>query len=281
MMEKEVIKIIKKLFEPVNESLELLKTIDNKLDIQASSKLRGQLETLELLTSSKKKDQTSFKICLVNLNESTEYYKSLTDQAIKDYRGIYGKHKLKHFLSGALKSYLKLGRKAAQKPVLCFARVLDYSCLWCLSEAGAIICLAKLKFDSKIIEERERRLADAFVNVCDLIEDQAGEMAILASVLDSLTYKDRLPKNKKRPYTLSDRLAVKMVPYLLGKNTAFSLLTGFANLKALMPLMPDCSQYPELEDLKYSLPDVHIANNAFEYDLESRWRNFLAASKQR
>lgn len=284
MMEKEVVKIIKDLFKPVDESLELLQKIDKKLDIQASSKLRGQLETLGLLTSSEKQDQTSFTICLGNLNESIEYYKSLTDQAIKEFGDIYGNHRIKFFLISTPKGWAKFGRKVGQKPVLCFARILDYASLWSLSEAAAIICLVKLKYSSQVIEERERRLAGAIVSVWNFILDRAIEMMALTDA--SLFYGpltdniDILPENWKKSGSLSDRLTARMFAYMIGRNALRSLITGFANFIAIMSLVPDCSKFPELNDRSYSVFHVGVANKAFERDLENRWRNFLGASKQ-
>ena len=284
-MEKEVVKIIKDLFEHVDESIELLQKIDKKLDIQASSKLRGQLEMLGLLTSSKKKEQTSFKICLGNLYELTEYYKSLTDQTIKEFGDIYGNHKIKFLLVSTPKAWARFGRKVWQKHVMCFARILDYASLWLLSEAAAIICLAKLKYSSQAIEDRERRLGGAFISVFKFIIYQAMEMMVLADasclygpLTDNI---DILPENWKKSGSLSDRLKARMYAYMTGENALRSLIRGFANFMAISSLVPDCSKFPELDDPSYSVFHGGIANKAFERDRDKRWHDFLGASKQR
>lgn len=284
MMEKEVVKIIKDLFEPVNESLEILQKIDKKLDIQASSKLRGQLEMLALLADSKKNDLTSFKICLGNLNESKEYYKSLTDQAIKEFNDVYGDHRLKFFLTSGPMGWLKFGRNAGQKPLLCFASILDYANLWCLSEAGAIICLIKLKYSSQVVEERERQLAGSFISVWDFIADQAFDLVALAEILRSDTPLHEaiaLPRNSKKSGSLSDRLGAKMLSYVLGKDALYSLFNGYINFRSTTALKPDCSIFPELDDIncpRFFFGDD--ANKTAERELENSWRSFLGTSKQ-
>ncbi|MCK4831022.1 hypothetical protein KA005_85720 [bacterium] len=278
-MEKEVLKILKDLFKPVNESLELMQRIDKKLDIQASSKLRGQLETLELLISSKKKEQTSFKICLGNLNESIEYYRSLTEQTIKEFGDIYGNHKIRSLLVDTPKYWLKFGRKSMQKEVLCCARILDYASLWCLSEAAAIICLVKLKYTSQIIEEHEYRLARAFVRVMNFIIREAMEMVVLVD--SSCSHGLKEPERLKISGALHDRLVAGLYAHLAGKNALQCLIKGLDNFLNIDSLIPDLSNIPELNDLSYSMPHGSIANKAFERDRENRWHEFLGGSKQR
>lgn len=242
IVQKEIIKIIKDLFEPVDQSLVLIQKIDKKLDIQASSKLRGQLETLSLLTSSEKKDKVSFQISLGNLNESTEYYKSLTDQAINEFNDIYEKHGLKWGMISAAKHFTKLGRKGVQEPVLHLARVLDYASLWCLSEAAAIICLVELKHPEKVIENREDRLQGAFATVLNFMRDT--NMGVLGEL-----------ENLKKFGSLGHRVLSRVIKHVTGENAVHSYIAGVDNFMAVARIVPDpdLSKFPELDNPSYSV----------------------------
>lgn len=215
-MEYEVVKHLRFLFRPVDESLELLHKIDKKIDMQASSRLKGQLVTLELLSTSKKQDQTTYKICLNHLNDLIEFYKDLTDQTIKEYN--YMGENIKSFSSFVINSWKKLGRKALEKPVLKLTAIANYSCLRCLSEAGAIICLVKLKYPSQVIEERKHRLASFFTSVMDFIER------------DGWAFLHALPDYWEEQGSLSDRLMAVTFAYTCGKNALHNFRTGYEAL---------------------------------------------------
>lgn len=261
-MEKEVLKIIKDLFKPVDESLEYLQRIDKKLDLQASSKLRGQFEMLELLTISKKKKQAPYEICLGNLHESIEYYKGLTDQTIKEHVNTYANHRVKYLLVNTPKAWVKFGRKAWQKEVLRFAKILNYASLWCLSEAAAIFCLVKLNYSSQIIEEHEHQLANSFVSVFKfIVSKQAIEFLVLADAAES------------------GGLKARIYEYMSGKNELRSVIKGFHNYMAIEPLIPDRLIDVELKNKNDTAHPLCIANKAFECDRKKRWRSLLDASK--
>lgn len=292
MIEKEAVNMIMGLFKPVNNSIDLLQKIDKKLDTQASSKLYGQLETLRL--SLEERDQELFKTCLGNLNESIEYYRRLTDQTMEEYEEIYSKHKVKFHLTSIPKGWRKFGRKAGQKPVLCLARIFDYACLWCLSEAGAIICLISLQYSSQVIEERELRLAIAFYNVLGFIIGEAYEE--LGTMIEtSRLYKPLadnigiLPDNWMESATFPEHLGAKGLTWILGKDAMSAVISGYTNFKAiLMALMPDRERFPDvhirsLMALKYDDPMIYrgCVNKNFENEIKNRWRFFLTTSKQR
>lgn len=146
-------KLFSTLLKPIEGTINTLKIIEAKLDAQATSKLRGQIRSLQRIYETGTPDKTTLSNCLNSLTESCEYFKMMTDQTFKALEKQIKHENLKIFVEGLTFKFFRTGRTTFHNAVQLFTEFMNYWNLVCLSEIGIVVCMDLLKYPFTSINE--------------------------------------------------------------------------------------------------------------------------------
>lgn len=157
-------RLLATLLEPIDESITLLQKIDAKLDAQASSKLSGAFDSLKRVRASKKSDETTLKIALSSLTESSRYFKTMAEHTISkmegqwQWQGPKGLIKFWAFVINTFRDVSRFGGGSINHIATLELEALNYATLFMLSEAGKIICMQELRYSAGQVDQEYTKL---------------------------------------------------------------------------------------------------------------------------
>lgn len=149
--------LLRALLGPLEESSSLLQKIDVKLDTEAISKCRGAIKSLQRVRSSEKPDETTLKIALNSLTESSIYFESLAKRTAHEYleRTKLGAKSVKLYLKSAIRIHRRDSLEYLISPQMEF---LIYHTLELLSKIGIILCMRELGYAENHINQQYLQL---------------------------------------------------------------------------------------------------------------------------
>jgi len=135
-------KLIESIMEPINESMDLLHSIDNKIDIQNEAKLKGALKLLLQAPNDNKNYKLILTQVLSTFTESSEYYLMSARSAENEFRELTEFKATKRKLRGFTTFGYKMWEPAIYKlGVLC-----NFYSLYFSSELARLACMKVLNF---------------------------------------------------------------------------------------------------------------------------------------
>lgn len=232
-------KLFKFLLGGIEGSISLLQEIHAKLDVQATSKLYGQLRSLQRHYQAGKPDKTTLRIALSSLTESSEYFKSMAEQTFST---------LKKLTSAIVSwEWITFGVFTSHGRVIkclnVYTELVNYVNFLCLSKIGMIVCMKELEYPRKSIIEELRKLDEEMTVICEEI-DSSSPLATLTAALLRLAERKNLLRERVlggsvfEELSLPARLFTKTV--LTGKfvrrNTLIEWVRGYSLMFRLAAL---------------------------------------------
>jgi len=154
-------KVICELLKPIDESIQLLKRIEVKMDTQAYSNLKGALNSLNSVLLVTPVDEIMIKSILLSLSKSSVYFKALIEQSkmsIENYESFLDGEKKISWIKGNLE-YIKLAKNGFSKTLHTFYfEIANDSTLYINSEIGRIICMAALNYQVEQVNKSIKEL---------------------------------------------------------------------------------------------------------------------------